>query len=457
MPRSLKVVLTSAARVRRIASRALRREDGNIGPLGALMIIPLLGAASLAVEGGNWYLTQRSMQHAADSAALAAATNGDVGYVTEARAVTGQYGYSNGLDNTTVTAIDTAPCPAPSTATNCYRVTISRPVPLYMMGIVGFSGDTAIGARRAQTVVAQAVARPRGRGENYCLIGLSSSGEAIRINGGPNVDLAGCDMFSNSNLRCNGANSDNGVYYGDAVGTSNCGQVQRSGQQPITDPFTQLSANPPIPANTCGSYPQGAGGPVLSTSESWASPVKKCGDTRLTADVNVTAPNSVLVVYNGKLDLNGHKLQTSGSGSLTVIFSGTRTQGGSTTYSHFPVNSTGTGALDIAAPKTGALKGVAILQDGRLTGNKNALDITYKGNDPTLLIQGLIYMPNGNFDIRGAINHKTDGLSCIGIVAKTILVSGTGSIFDNPTSECREAGLELPAVPGTANRLRLVQ
>ncbi|MNE02983.1 hypothetical protein D3C80_954690 [compost metagenome] len=457
MQRMFKAVLASTARLGRKAAHALFRENGNVGPLGALMIVPLVGALSLAIEGGNWYLTQRSMQHAADSAAIAAATNGDVGYAAEARAVSTRYGYSNGSNNTVVDAIDTAACPAPSTATNCYRVTISRPIPLYLTRIVGFSGDTVVGGRSAQTVVAQAVARPRGRGENYCLIGLSSTGQSIRINGGPNVDLAGCDMFSNSALRCNGANSDTGVYYGDAVGTSNCGQEQRSGQPPLTDPFSQLSANPPIPANTCSSYPQGTSGPTLSTSDSWASPVKKCGDARLTTDVNVTTPNSVLVVYNGKLDLNGHKLQTSGSGSLTVIFSGVSTNGGSTTYSHVPVNSTGTGVLDIAAPKTGALKGVALMQDGRLTGNRNSLDLLYTGNDPTLLVQGLIYMPNGNFDIRGAINKKTNGVSCIGIVAKTILVSGTGSIFDNPTDECREAGLDMPTIPGTSNRLGLVQ
>lgn len=457
MQRVFEVVLAKTARLSREVARLLHRENGNVGPLGALLIVPLVGALSLAIEGGNWYLTQRSMQHAADSAALAAATNGDVGYAIEARAVTAQYGYPNGLNNTVVDAIDTAACPAPSTATNCYRVTISRSLPLYMTRIVGFSGDTVIGDRRAQTVVAQAVARPRGRGENYCLIGLSASGEAIRINGGPNVDLAGCDMFSNSSLRCNGANSDTGVYYGDAVGASNCGQEQRGGQEPLADPFSHLSANPPIPDDPCSTYPQGAAGPTLSTSTSWASAVKMCGDTRLTTDVNVTAANSILVVYNGHLDLNGHKLQTSGSGSLTVIFSGVSTNGGSTTYSHFPVNSTGTGALDIAAPNTGTLAGVALLQDGRLTGNKNKLDMVYKGNDPTLLIQGLIYMPNGDFQINGAINHKTDGLSCIGIVAKTILVSGTGSIFDNPTEECREAGLVTPTVPGTSNRLRLVQ
>ncbi|WP_162938756.1 hypothetical protein [Brevundimonas naejangsanensis] len=53
MPRILEVILTRAARLSRTFSRALRREDGNVGPLGALMIVPLLGALSLAIEGGT--------------------------------------------------------------------------------------------------------------------------------------------------------------------------------------------------------------------------------------------------------------------------------------------------------------------------------------------------------------------------------------------------------------------
>ena len=56
-------------------------------------------------------------------------------------------------------------------------------------------------------------------------------------------------------------------------------------------------------------------------------------------------------------------------------------------------------------------------------------------------------MPNGNFGISGAINLHSGGLSCIAIIAETILVNGQGSIFNNPTSQCAAAGLTLPTVP----------
>ncbi|HZV85232.1 MAG TPA: pilus assembly protein TadG-related protein [Brevundimonas sp.] len=430
---------------------------GNVGTLAALLIVPMVGTIGLAIEGGSWLVSQRSMQHAADSAAIAAATNNSANFIAEARAVSAEYGFSHGANAVTVDVIDNAACPAPSTETNCYQVTVTRPQRLYLLGIVRFAGDTTIEGRPAQTVVAQAVARRPGRAATYCMVGLGESGQSIRVNGGPNVDLAGCDMFSNSNLTCNGANSDTGVYYGDSVGTSSCGQVERPGQTVLPDPFSYLSANPPIPANTCSSYPQGAAGPTINSATSFASSVSRCGDTRLTSNVTVTTANSVLVVYNGRLDLNGFTLKTSGSGSLTLIFSGTNQNGGPTTYNHVPVNTTGTGVLDIAAPKTGALKGVAMMQDGRLTGSKNNVNLLYTGNDPTLMIQGLIYMPNGEFDIRGAINLKSGGLACLGVVAKTILVSGTGSVFDNASSQCVQAGLNLPDIPGTEQRLGLVQ
>lgn len=454
MTRNLKLVLASAARRLRGLARLSAHEGGNVGPLGAMLLVPLIGLVSLATEGGNWYLTQRSMQHAADSAAIAAATNGDTGYVEEARSVASGYGYTHGTGNVTVNVINTAACPSPMTETNCYQVTVTRPVPLYLAGIVGYAGDAVVSGQRAQTVSARATARPRGAGENYCMVGLQSSGEAIRVNGGPKVDLAGCDMFSNSNLVCNGSNADTGVRYGDAVGSSSCGETQRSGQPALTDPKAELWSGSLIPPNTCGSYPQGTAGPVLASSTSWASPVKMCGDTRLTADVNVTTPNSVLVIYNGRLNLNGRTLKTSGSGSLTVIFSGVSTNGGPTTYVHTP---TGSGVIDIAAPSSGDWSGVAMYQDGRLTGNRNSLNFSYSGNNPTLNIQGLVYLPNGEFSISGAINHKTGGLACLGVIARSILISGNGSIFDNSGSQCDQAGLEMPTKPGTNQRLGLVE
>lgn len=454
------------------ARRGLRRfarlfvdRRGGVSVMLTLMLIPMVAMLGVAVEASSWFLTQRSMQNAADSAAVAAAANGCAAtipscvsrlspyYDVEARSVASKFGYENGVSNTTVAASNTATCP--SGDTNCYSVTITRRVPIYMVRLAGFNGDTTVGGDRAQTVTATAVASPRGAATGFCIIGLGG-GDSVRINGGPNVDLAGCDIRSNGNAVCNGANSDTGVNYGYAVGASSCGVNEVGGSLVLADPYAYLNANPPIPPDTCGgvySTPQS-----LTATEAWSSPVPKCGNTRLSADVDISTPNSVLVIYNGHLDLRGHRLRTTGTGSLTIIFSGTRQQGGgATAYDHVLMNSTGNGSVDIAAPTSGPLSGVAIYQDKRLDGNKNNVDYTYNGNDPTLNIQGLIYMPNATFDVRGAINLHSGGLSCIGVVAKNVLVSGQGSVFDNATSQCAQAGLILPTIPGSNQRQALVR
>lgn len=442
-------------------TRLMVDRRGAVSPMLTLMLIPMIAVLGLATEASGWYFAQRSMQNAADSAALAAATNGCDAtvsacvaamtpyYDAEAASVASEFGFVNGEADTTVTASNAATCP--NGDTNCYSVTITRMARIGLVRIVGFDGDSVTGdGSAAQLVRAVAIARPRGPATGFCLIGLGG-GNAVRINGGPFLDLDGCDIHSNGNAVCNGSQSDTGVDYGYAVGTSNCGDTEVPGADPLADPYAALNANPPIPNNTCGgSYP----GASLASGTSFGSPVKKCGNTTLTGNVTVNSANSVLAIYNGSLNLNGFTLSTAPGASLTIIFTGVPTTGGPTSYQHFL---TGSGTLDIAAPTSGIFAGVAMMQDGRLNGNRNLLNYVYHGNDPTLKIQGLIYYPNADFDIRGAINLHTGGLSCLGVVARTILASGTGAVFNNATSDCLEAGLVLPTIPGTNSRQALVQ
>src|SRR5579862_2647934 len=105
-----------AARVRRplleLIAALLRGRRANVAPMVALLLVPLSGALGLAGEGSSWYMTQRSMQNAADSAAIAAATNAssadDTGstptpmYAREAYAVASKYGFVSGTNNVIV-------------------------------------------------------------------------------------------------------------------------------------------------------------------------------------------------------------------------------------------------------------------------------------------------------------------------------------------------------------------
>jgi Flp pilus assembly protein TadG len=59
-------------------------QRGVVVLLVALALPVLAGTMGLAAEISHWYLHQRSMQNAADAAAIAAATNGSSTYAAEA-------------------------------------------------------------------------------------------------------------------------------------------------------------------------------------------------------------------------------------------------------------------------------------------------------------------------------------------------------------------------------------
>src|SRR5579862_413091 len=83
----------------------------------------LIGGMGLAAESSYWRLHQRAMQNAADSAAIAAATNNGSNYSSEAQSVTSRYGFLNGNGQINVAA--TNPASATGCSANCYQVTVS--------------------------------------------------------------------------------------------------------------------------------------------------------------------------------------------------------------------------------------------------------------------------------------------------------------------------------------------
>lgn len=412
-------------------------ERGNILAITAFAMPALLASFGLAFETADWYQTQRAMQNAADSAAIAASTNGAATYETEAKAVAAQYGFEHGVDGVAITVSNAAACP--SGGSNCYSVSITKPIPLVLARLVGFTGDTSYKGASAKQVTASAIATQGTEPREYCLLALASSGatQGIRTNGAPKADLNGCDVMSNTDAVCNGHNLLAG--HGDAHGTSTgCGTEQTSGVPKVTDTYASLASN--IPANTCSSYPQKPSkkkDPDLPTSNQlsgtygWTSKTM-CGDVQLTGDVTLTGSNTVLVVRNGQLDLNGYTLKTASGASVTIIFSGDNSSG----YTHAP---TGSGTLNIAAPTSGAWSGVAIYQDPNLT---SGVDITEAGNSPTWNVTGLVYLPHSSVTFSGVVNKATNGLSCFAMVVDNVTINGTGTIFSQ--GQCDQAGLTMP-------------
>jgi hypothetical protein len=148
---------------------------------------------------------------------------------------------------------------------------------------------------------------------------------------------------------------------------------------------------------------------------------------------------TVLVIENGQLDLNGNTLTTS---NVTIVFSGT-----SGSYTHAPTDNSGGGTLNVQAPTSGPWSGVALYQNPALT---SGVDVSYAGNSPTWDITGLVYMPNANVTISGAVGKSINGANCMVMVAGSVLVNGTGSFYSQTPAGCAQAGLTMPTatIPG---------
>jgi len=423
---------------------------GNVAIIAALVMPALLGFLGLGAEVASWYSGKRALQNAADSAAIAAATNSTpAGYADEARAVAAKYGFINGLDGVVVGAWNNAACPGGGN--DCYRVTITRVQPILLAQLVGFNGETTLGGSPAKRIAATAVAIQANGPREYCVLALAGSGhpEALRSNGAPFADLSGCNVMSNSNATCNG--HDLGADIGDAFGTNDgCGKKRNSDVSKVADPYAALASN--IPSHDCsasgyGWIPDKKMDPPLRSDnhlhglegDSWTDGVKHiCGDAQVTTPVFINRPNSVLVVHGGVLDLQNFTIKTQPGSSLTVIFTGPHMvpAGRSSEQPHIP---TGTGAFDIEAPTTGTWKGVALYQDPALT---SGVDISEAGNSPTWNITGLVYLPKAGVTFSGAVNKSSNGASCFALVVDNLRINGTGSILNH--GECAEAGLTLP-------------
>ncbi len=417
-------------------------EDGASLIIVGLMLPALVGGMGLAAEVSYWQLHHRAMQNASDAAAIAAATNGTSYYNSVAKGTAAQYGFTDGSNNITVAV--TNPATAPGCAANCYVVTVTDKVPLFLSQVVGYAGSTTVNGHRVTTLSTTSVATTN-KSYSYCILALASSGaQGITANGVPFADLNSCNVMSNTSADCNGHNLN--ANQGDAHTTDKSCGINKNSYVPVaSDPYSNLASN--IPADPCSSYPQEPAkskDPALPSSNLWSgnqmtSGVKVvCGDLQLTGDTDLS--NTTLVIENGQLDTNGFTLTGS---NTSVIFSGTN----NSSYQHVP---TGGGTLNISAPTSGAWSGVAMYQNPSLTTN---VDISAAGNSPAWNISGLVYLPHSSVTLSGVVNKNAANATCFELVIDNILINGTGKIFSDDT-KCTSAGLT--TLPQGGNRGALV-
>ena len=448
---------------RRIVSHYLRYRRGNIAATVAVLLVPLVGIMGVATETSSWFFTQRAAQNAADSAVLAAATNGGNGqsdYATEATQVAAKFGFTSSM--VTVPAPATYASVTPCSASACYKVSITKQIPINLVKLLGYRGT---GGSGQQTISAFALANTKTVNAPFCLLALGTTGgkkgDDITANGVASSTIA-CNLLSNSTSNCNGHSLTSG--YSDSVGTTNdCGSKQHTGVTAGTDPYQSVLNSTNVPGQACNNpYPDSNSNWSAATNGIGSASVTTvtlpaikyyCGDVRIGSNVtvNTATGGSVIVIENGLLDLQGFTLSASGSNGLTIVFtSATPGQAISKSGYNYAVGGqvnndskgnnliVGSGTLDIAAPTSGTWQGVALLQDNNLPETQ----VTYTGNSPTLDITGAVDLPVTDLTAKGAINKSTGGYACLTLVVNTLLISGTGDLFyQNAQSQCPQAGV----------------
>jgi hypothetical protein len=178
------------------------------------------------------------------------------------------------------------------------------------------------------------------------------------------------------------------------------------------------------------------------------------------------ATNVEIVVHQGTFDMFGCSMSNSGAGGVTFMFApinpatkttvgGTQCTGGSSGCFFTSDN----GTIDIAAPTSGTFSGMAVMQNDELSPTNKAtgkFSTNWAGNKPTLKAQGIIYVPNNDWELSGAIDFHTGGLNCLGVISNSFLLNGTSAFigFTSLTGDCVAAGVNnLPKTPGTFQSL----
>ena len=417
------------------------------------------------------------MQNAADSAALAAATTrSSTAAVYQQRSLRGghcQYGYTSGSSNVTVTSsypyTTGAGC---SAAQPCYEVQISKTIPLYFAGIVGFPGNATLNGQKAETITATAISTSTASSSGsspLCILALGAVTDAILLHGHPDSVLTGCDIASNDETRCTGSPID-GVLISYAYGGQNtCGSTNDTLTSTLPDPEKSLYTNIPTATagnSTCSTLPAcGSGCPPNSTASAYpqegshgftnaVNPFTASGQTKIwcgdfTLGANMTLPaNSTLVIENGQLDIGGNTINA--TNGATVIFTSNSNVSGLSSNAFQP-NGSGGGVFYINAPTSGEWANFAFYQDPvNIPASYQPVGMTFNGggSNPSFNINGLLYFPVSEVTISGSVN-KNGTPSCMGWLVESLLINGNGSILDD-TSICSSSGYTLtPGPPGT--------
>jgi len=402
------------------AKRSLRellrkfREDrsGSYLMITALAAPIFVGAAALATENGLLLYTHQKMQGAADAGAFSAAqalagsTGPSAGsqVTPEAKAVAAQYGFVDGLNDTTVTVN------RPPLSGKLAGKSIGVEVIIKQKQVRLFS---ALWGKDKLTVRSRSVSQAGTDGFG-CVLALDPSASGtVTATGSTTVHLNSCDLYddSNSGSALSGSGSaavysrqDNVVGDVSGAGTYHTENGILTSSQPIPDPYADVNFPSFFGCNQNN---------FSANGKKTISPGVYCNGMKFNANADVTFNPGVYYIDRGDLTINGGAF-LHGTGVTIVLTSSTGSN-----YATVTIN--GNASVNLTAPNSGTLSGIVVFAD-----RDTPLGTSYKFNGgASTLWGGALYLPKGAIQWSGNQGASTN---CTQIIGDTITFTGNSDV-----------------------------
>ena len=405
----------------------------------ALMIVAtglpvLIGGAGFAVDTAQWYMWKRELQHAVDQAAYAGAwamanpTSAPLYEVRARQEYDGNVAKVSGFDATPTIAL------ADFGGGTLNSVVVSSSASRLLPFSSFLTGEAATVRVRAQATF------QGGATYNACLISLREDGTGTDIGGNATI-RAQCGLAA---LSCSeDAIVIDGSADVDTESIATCGTVSSTDPEHediiaenirgLQDAYAELAPpdNPTRRTYSCTGQAQNR----------QASPLPGTYRGLRIQCTTVFAPG-IYVIDGGDLDLT-YNAPVSGNGVMFVLKNGATLKLGGMGNANAINLTPMTAAQFIGTPyaaQANDLAGILVFEDRN---NNPTNDHIFNGNSNSL-IEGLIYLPDGNLQVSGTSNVSAQ---CLQISAYTIQILG-GAFLETlcPIDESTEAGTALPRV-----------
>lgn len=421
-------------------SRLFRNQSGVVGITTAIAFPALIGVAALGIEVAQWYAQARSIEAAADDAALTAAVayaqGNTSGYTEEATSIAASDGYANGVNGVAVTV--NMPPVSGSEVGNKSAVQVSIVKPITPLLAAMFVSSFNVNGHGVAIIAGS-------KSSNGCVLALNTaSTTGATLSGSTNITLANCSfdvnatsatkslvMTGSATLTADSVNLGGGAdVSGSATLTATSGL--HLDQPPVANPY----ADRQIPSfSGC----KQTNLKITSTPAQPLQPGVYCGGISVSGGAVVTLASGVYILNQGDLSLSGGS--TLNGTDVTIILTssaGTKTIGN-------VVISGGTN-INLVAPPTGATAGIAIWQDARAA-DSGKDDLT---GGSTMDITGAIYLPSESVTYTGGASNNGSG--CTQLIALNIKFSGNSQLAN---SSC--AGTGVASISSSPALAQLVQ